>query len=77
MGANISSPYKQGSGNDFEKREYCGVFGIYSFSGAPVAHDIYFGLMNLQHRGQDSAGAATCENGKISSIRHPMPIKTP
>ena len=69
MGANISSPYKQGSGNDFEKREYCGVFGIYSFSGAPVAHDIYFGLMNLQHRGQDSAGAATCENGKISSIR--------
>lgn len=41
-----------------EKREYCGAFGIYSFSGKDVAHDIYLGLMYLQHRGQDSAGAA-------------------
>jgi amidophosphoribosyltransferase len=41
-----------------EKREYCGALGIYSFAGKDIAHDIYLGLMNLQHRGQDSAGAA-------------------
>lgn len=55
--------------NDFEKREYCGAFGIYSFSGKPVATDIYMGLMNLQHRGQDSAGAATSDGKAISSVR--------
>jgi len=54
---------------DYEKREYCGIFGICSFSGKPVAHDIYMGLMNLQHRGQDSAGAATCDGGKVHVVR--------
>ena len=43
--------------SDLDKREYCGAIGIYSFKGHAVAHDIYFGLMNLQHRGQDAAGA--------------------
>ena len=52
-----------------EKREYCGVFGIYSFSGEGIAQDIYMGLMNLQHRGQDSAGAATSDGSRICSIR--------
>lgn len=50
-------------------RHHCGAFGIYSFSGASVAHDIYLGLMNLQHRGQDSAGAATSDGKKISLVR--------
>lgn len=54
---------------DYEKREYCGAFGIYSFSGAQVAHDIYLGLMNLQHRGQDSAGAATSDGKGLCSVR--------
>ena len=57
------------SSDDFEKREYCGAFGIYSFSGKGVATDIYMGLMNLQHRGQDSAGAATSDGKGISSVR--------
>lgn len=54
---------------DCEKKEYCGAFGIFSFSGSPVAHDIYLGLMNLQHRGQDSAGAATSDGKKIALVR--------
>lgn len=50
----------------YEKKEYCGVFGIYSFLQEDVAYDIYLGLMNLQHRGQDSAGFATSDGKKIS-----------
>ena len=49
-------------------RHHCGAFGIYSFSSQPVAHDIYLGLMNLQHRGQDSAGAAVSDGKKISLV---------
>jgi len=55
--------------DDYEKKEYCGAFGIYSFSGQGVAFDIYMGLMNLQHRGQDAAGAASVEGGKINCVR--------
>ncbi len=51
--------------SDTELREYCGAFGIYSFSGKNVASDIYFGLMNLQHRGQDAAGAAVFDGKQI------------
>ena len=59
----------QSTHSDFDKREYCGAFGIYSFSGKNVANDIYFGLMYLQHRGQDSAGASTSDGKKISTVR--------
>lgn len=59
----------QSTRSDLDKREYCGAFGIYSFSGKGVASDIYFGLMNLQHRGQDSAGASTSDGKKISTVR--------
>ena len=55
--------------SDTDKREYCGAFGIYSFTGKDVAHDIYMALMNLQHRGQDSAGASTSDGKKISTVR--------
>ncbi|MCX8195348.1 MAG: amidophosphoribosyltransferase, partial [Candidatus Micrarchaeota archaeon] len=56
-------------GKEGSIREYCGIFGIYSFLGKPVAQEIYMGLMNLQHRGQDSAGAATCKDGKMHLVR--------
>ncbi len=36
--------------------EECGVFGIYAPAGTEVGRDIYYGLMALQHRGQESAG---------------------
>ena len=38
--------------------EECGVFGIYDFDGGDVASSIYYGLLALQHRGQESCGIA-------------------
>ncbi len=52
-------------------RDECGVFGIY----APDAeHEVsklsYFALYALQHRGQESAGIATCDlGGHILTLR--------
>jgi amidophosphoribosyltransferase len=47
----------------FEKKEECGVFGIY---GDPqAAQKTYFGLYSLQHRGQESAGIATSDGTDI------------
>ncbi|MGP3667527.1 MAG: amidophosphoribosyltransferase [Candidatus Bathyarchaeota archaeon] len=39
-------------------RESCGVIGVYSKTGKSVAVKIFYGLMALQHRGQESAGIA-------------------
>ena len=41
--------------------EECGVFGVWDSSRFDVAHDIYYGLLSLQHRGQEAAGIATCD----------------
>jgi amidophosphoribosyltransferase len=41
----------------------CGVFAIYDHRKA--AELTYFGLYSLQHRGQESAGIATSDNGEI------------
>lgn len=38
--------------------EECGVFGIYDINGGDVAHTVYYGLLSLQHRGQESCGIA-------------------
>lgn len=38
--------------------EECGVFGIYDFDGGDVASSVYYGLLALQHRGQESCGIA-------------------
>lgn len=43
----------------------CGIVGIVSSS--PVNQQIYDGLLLLQHRGQDSAGISTDENGLFHS----------
>ena len=40
--------------------EECGVFGIFA-PGLDVARQTFFGLYALQHRGQESAGIATCD----------------
>jgi amidophosphoribosyltransferase len=45
-------------------RESCGVFGIYA-PGEDVARLTYFALYSLQHRGQESAGIATSDGGRI------------
>ncbi len=49
-------------------RDECGVFGVYA-PGHDVARLAYFSLYALQHRGQESAGIATCEGGHITTMR--------
>jgi amidophosphoribosyltransferase len=46
----------------------CGVFGIRS-EDRDVARLAYFGLFALQHRGQESAGIAVSEGGRITVVR--------
>jgi amidophosphoribosyltransferase len=49
-------------------RDECGVFGVLA-PGHDVARLAYFGLYALQHRGQESAGIASCEGGHITTLR--------
>ena len=44
-------------------KEECGLFGIYNSSDIQASQLIYYGLLALQHRGQESAGMALVENG--------------
>lgn len=43
----------------------CGIFGIYNKNNFNPAEMTYFGLYALQHRGQESAGIAVNDNGRI------------
>jgi amidophosphoribosyltransferase len=46
----------------------CGVFGIRSLD-RDVARIAYFGLFALQHRGQESAGIAVSDRGRLTVLR--------
>jgi len=46
----------------------CGVFGIRS-ADRDVARVSYFGLFALQHRGQESAGIAVSDEGRLTVLR--------
>ena len=46
----------------------CGVFGVRA-PKRDVARLTYFGLYALQHRGQESAGIAVSENGRLTALR--------
>jgi amidophosphoribosyltransferase len=46
----------------------CGVFGIHS-GERDVARVTYFGLFALQHRGQESAGIAVSDGGRLTALR--------
>ncbi|MEE1100538.1 MAG: amidophosphoribosyltransferase [Agathobacter sp.] len=49
--------------------EECGVFGIWSNDINGVAEDIYYGLVALQHRGQESAGIVVCDTkGPLGNV---------
>lgn len=64
--------YIQTENNDKLKEE-CGVFGVYDFDGHDVASTIYYGLLALQHRGQESCGIAVSDTngpkGKVLSAK--------
>ena len=52
---------------DDRPREECGIVGI---NGIENASELAFlALYALQHRGQESAGIATCEGGHITTLR--------
>ena len=46
-----------------------GIFGAYSTTGKRVLEEVYLGLYALQHRGQESAGIAWTDGGRISTAR--------
>src|SRR3954468_17520369 len=46
----------------------CGIFGIRS-PERDVARLTYFGLHALQHRGQESAGIAASDRGRLTALR--------
>src|SRR5213083_419983 len=46
----------------------CGVFGIRA-EDRDVARLAYFGLFALQHRGQESAGIAVSDGGRLTTLR--------
>jgi len=48
-----------------EKKEYCGIFGVYNFTPDSPAKSVYYGLFALQHRGQESAGIAASDGEEI------------
>ena len=46
----------------------CGVFGVHA-ADRDVSRLTYFGLFSLQHRGQESAGIAVSEGGRLTALR--------
>ena len=46
----------------------CGLFGVHS-PERDVARLTYFGLFALQHRGQESAGIAVSDGGRLTTLR--------
>ena len=47
--------------------EECGVFGVFGVKNA--ANLTYYGLHNLQHRGQEGCGIVSAVDGKLSRVR--------
>lgn len=56
---------------DIDKiKEECGIFAIYSPIGNPnIVNYCYYGLLALQHRGQESCGVTFSNHGKLETIK--------
>jgi len=46
-------------------KEECGVIGLYAPGANDISHRLCFGLIALQHRGQESAGIAVLKDSKM------------
>lgn len=56
---------------DEKLHEECGVFGIWSSGKESISKMLYYGLIALQHRGQESAGMVMCDRqGPLGNICH-------
>ena len=53
----------------FKLNEECGVLGLYDNDGLNVAHMLYTGLFALQHRGQQSCGIVTNDDGHLHQVK--------
>jgi len=58
-----ASSLNNGSHALYNKKENCGLFGI--FGDPEAVQKTYFGLHSLQHRGQESAGIASSDGESI------------
>lgn len=47
----------------------CGVMAAYDFEGEDVSELVYYGLLALQHRGQESCGIAVTDTNDVNNIR--------
>lgn len=57
---------KGGYSMNFDKlKEECGVIGVHAGGMADLAPRLYYGLIALQHRGQESAGIVTYDGIKL------------
>ena len=55
--------------DDDSPKEECGVFGIAAPPGREVSRLTYYALHALQHRGQESAGIAARDDGRVTIQR--------
>jgi amidophosphoribosyltransferase len=66
----ISSPADALRDED-KPREKCGIFGVYlNESEKDAAPLVYYGLLSLQHRGQESAGIAAVKNKNMENRKN-------
>ncbi len=50
-------------------KDECGVLGIFSKTSRNLSRRVAFGLISLQHRGQESAGIAAYQDGKVKHYK--------